>query len=80
MKKREFSFVNEPELDGGFLDSQLSRGELQLSRRIPSLQDIGKVSFHFVRGRNPKKFASALVNFMGKVSFGGPYYYHYSDI
>nr|XP_033508653.1 Golgi to ER traffic protein 4 homolog isoform X4 [Nicotiana tomentosiformis] len=28
--------------------------------------DIGKVSFHFVRGRNPKKFASALVNFMGK--------------
>ncbi|KAL3352437.1 hypothetical protein AABB24_020445 [Solanum stoloniferum] len=28
--------------------------------------DIGKVSFHFVRGKNPKKFASALVNFMGK--------------
>ncbi|XP_060208967.1 protein GET4-like isoform X3 [Lycium barbarum] len=29
--------------------------------------DIGKVSFHFVRGKNPKKFASALVNFMGKI-------------
>ncbi|KAL3322542.1 hypothetical protein AABB24_039910 [Solanum stoloniferum] len=28
--------------------------------------DIGKVSFHFVRGKNPKKFASALANFMGK--------------
>ncbi|KAJ8568385.1 hypothetical protein K7X08_027918 [Anisodus acutangulus] len=28
--------------------------------------DISKVSLHFVRGRNPKKFASALVNFMGK--------------
>ncbi|KAM3320458.1 protein GET4 isoform X1 [Capsicum chacoense] len=28
--------------------------------------DIVKVSFHFVRGRDPKKFASALVNFMGK--------------
>ncbi|MCD7446913.1 hypothetical protein HAX54_018884 [Datura stramonium] len=28
--------------------------------------DMGKVSFHFARGKNPKKFASALVNFMGK--------------
>ncbi|KAL0424891.1 UNVERIFIED_CONTAM: Golgi to ER traffic protein 4 [Sesamum radiatum] len=28
--------------------------------------DMAKVSYHFVRGKNPKKFASALVNFMGK--------------
>lgn len=28
--------------------------------------DMTKVSFHFVRGKNPKKFASTLVNFMGK--------------
>ncbi|XP_030545122.1 protein GET4 isoform X1 [Rhodamnia argentea] len=28
--------------------------------------DMAKVSFHFVRGNNPKKFASTLVNFMGK--------------
>lgn len=32
-----------------------------------SLQDMAKVSAHFVRGGDPKKFASALVNFMGKV-------------
>lgn len=29
---------------------------------------MAKVSFHFVRGNIPKKFASTLVNFMGKVS------------
>ncbi|KAK6933309.1 Golgi to ER traffic protein 4 [Dillenia turbinata] len=28
--------------------------------------DMAKVSSHFVRGKRPKKFASALVNFMGK--------------
>ncbi|KAF9676723.1 hypothetical protein SADUNF_Sadunf08G0032600 [Salix dunnii] len=28
--------------------------------------DMTTVSYHFVRGNNPKKFASALVNFMGK--------------
>ncbi|GAB4852181.1 hypothetical protein Ancab_016372 [Ancistrocladus abbreviatus] len=28
--------------------------------------DITKVAFHFVRGKDPKKFASTLVNFMGK--------------
>ncbi|KAL3506995.1 hypothetical protein ACH5RR_032377 [Cinchona calisaya] len=28
--------------------------------------DMVKVSFHFVRGKNTKKFASTLVNFMGK--------------
>ncbi|XVF83304.1 hypothetical protein PTKIN_Ptkin16aG0476100 [Pterospermum kingtungense] len=28
--------------------------------------DMARVSFHFVRGNNPKKFASTLVNFMGK--------------
>jgi len=28
-----------------------------------------KVSSHFVRGNDPKKFASMLVNFMGKVVF-----------
>lgn len=28
--------------------------------------DMGKVSFHFVRGKNPKKFVSTLINFMGK--------------
>jgi hypothetical protein len=33
-----------------------------------SLQDMARVSYHFVRGNNPKKFASVLVNFMGKVS------------
>lgn len=27
-----------------------------------------KVSFHFVRGGHPEKFAATLVNFMGKVS------------
>ena len=26
-----------------------------------------RVSYHFIRGDNPKKFASILVNFMGKV-------------
>jgi hypothetical protein len=26
-----------------------------------------KVSSHFVRGNDPKKFASMLINFMGKV-------------
>ncbi|GAV91335.1 DUF410 domain-containing protein [Cephalotus follicularis] len=28
--------------------------------------DMAKISFHFVRGKNTKKFASTLVNFMGK--------------
>ncbi|XP_042004939.1 protein GET4-like isoform X1 [Salvia splendens] len=28
--------------------------------------DMSRVTYHFVRGRNPKKFASTLVNFMGK--------------
>ncbi|XVE75327.1 hypothetical protein DITRI_Ditri12bG0085500 [Diplodiscus trichospermus] len=28
--------------------------------------DMAKVSYHFVRGNNPKKFASTLVNFMSK--------------
>ncbi|CAA6654704.1 unnamed protein product [Spirodela intermedia] len=28
--------------------------------------DMAKVSLHFIRGNNPEKFASALVNFMGK--------------
>ncbi|XP_021295865.1 Golgi to ER traffic protein 4 homolog isoform X2 [Herrania umbratica] len=28
--------------------------------------DMARVSYHFVRGNNPKKFASTLVNFMGK--------------
>lgn len=31
------------------------------------LQDMSRVSLHFVRGNNPKKFASTIVNFMGKV-------------
>ncbi|KAK6141098.1 hypothetical protein DH2020_025153 [Rehmannia glutinosa] len=29
-------------------------------------KDMAKVSYHFVRGKDPKKFASTLVNFMGK--------------
>lgn len=33
------------------------------------LQDMTRVSYHFVRGNSPEKFASTLVNFMGKVSF-----------
>lgn len=33
-----------------------------------SMQDMTRVSHHFVRGKNPKKFASILVNFLGKVS------------
>ncbi|KAK9282621.1 hypothetical protein L1049_010839 [Liquidambar formosana] len=32
--------------------------------------DIARVSFHFVRGNHPKKFASTLVNFMGKCYTG----------
>ncbi|KAJ7970391.1 Golgi to ER traffic protein 4-like [Quillaja saponaria] len=28
--------------------------------------DLARVSYHFVRGNNPEKFASTLVNFMGK--------------
>lgn len=28
---------------------------------------MARVSFHFVRGNNPEKFASTIVNFMGKV-------------
>ncbi|XP_031129284.1 Golgi to ER traffic protein 4 homolog [Ipomoea triloba] len=28
--------------------------------------DMGKVSFHFVRGKNPKKFTSTVISFMGK--------------
>ncbi|KAL2234877.1 Golgi to ER traffic protein 4 homolog [Sesamum indicum] len=36
-----------------------------LSSESPEL-DMAKVSYHFVRGKNPKKFASSLVNFMGK--------------
>ncbi|XP_057423180.1 protein GET4 [Lotus japonicus] len=28
--------------------------------------DMNKVTYHFVRGNNPKKFASTLVNFLGK--------------
>lgn len=28
--------------------------------------DMAKVSYHFVRGKSPKKFAATLVNFMGK--------------
>ncbi|RVW22421.1 hypothetical protein CK203_111201 [Vitis vinifera] len=30
--------------------------------------DMSRISLHFVRGNNPEKFASTLVNFMGKVS------------
>ncbi|EAY72669.1 hypothetical protein OsI_00535 [Oryza sativa Indica Group] len=30
------------------------------------MQDMTKVSSHFVRGNDPKKFASMLANFMGK--------------
>ncbi|KAG5557433.1 hypothetical protein RHGRI_007620 [Rhododendron griersonianum] len=29
--------------------------------------DMARVSYHFVRGKHPRKFASMLVNFMGKV-------------
>ena len=29
---------------------------------------MAKVTYHFVRGNNPKKFASTLVSFLGKVS------------
>ncbi|XP_038712160.1 Golgi to ER traffic protein 4 homolog isoform X2 [Tripterygium wilfordii] len=32
--------------------------------------DIGRVSYHFVRGDNPKKFASTLLNFLGKCYTG----------
>lgn len=32
------------------------------------VQDMAKVSFHFVRGGQTEKFATTLVNFMGKVS------------
>lgn len=32
------------------------------------LQDIARVSYYFVRGNNPQKFASVLVNFMSKVN------------
>lgn len=35
---------------------------------LVSVQDMVKVSFHFVHGKSPKNFASTLVNFMGKVS------------
>ncbi|KAG6763580.1 hypothetical protein POTOM_031006 [Populus tomentosa] len=31
--------------------------------------DMTRVSYHFVRGNNPKKFASTIVNFMGKGRF-----------
>lgn len=33
-----------------------------------ALQDMVRVAQHFVRGNNPKEFASTLVHFMGKVS------------
>jgi hypothetical protein len=29
---------------------------------------MNRVTYHFVRGNNPKKFATTLVNFLGKVS------------
>ncbi|RYR61622.1 hypothetical protein Ahy_A04g018812 [Arachis hypogaea] len=32
--------------------------------------DIGKVTYHFMRGNDPKKFASTLVNFLGKCYLG----------
>ena len=32
------------------------------------MQDMAKLTHHFVRGNNPKKFASTLVSFLGKVS------------
>ncbi|GMG99376.1 hypothetical protein Nepgr_001216 [Nepenthes gracilis] len=32
--------------------------------------DMAKVSYHFVRGKNPKKFVYTLVNFMGKCYHG----------
>ncbi|RZS22012.1 hypothetical protein BHM03_00054737, partial [Ensete ventricosum] len=32
-----------------------------------ALQDMTKVSSHFVRGSDPEKFASVIVSFMGKV-------------
>ncbi|GKB75000.1 Golgi to ER traffic protein 4 [Tanacetum coccineum] len=32
--------------------------------------DMARVSFHFSRGRNPNRFASTLVNFMGKCYLG----------
>ncbi|XP_015942469.1 protein GET4 [Arachis duranensis] len=35
--------------------------------------DIGKVTYHFTRGNDPKKFASTLVNFLGKVHTSMPF-------
>jgi len=32
------------------------------------MQDMAKVTYHYVKGNNPKKFATTLVSFLGKVS------------
>lgn len=48
------------------------------------VQDMAKVSFHFVRGGQTEKFATTLVNFMGKVSlflyFFLPFFFFQFDI
>nr|KJB78898.1 hypothetical protein B456_013G025000 [Gossypium raimondii] len=36
------------------------------STELVGFENMAKVSYHFVRGNNPKKFASTLVNFMSK--------------
>lgn len=32
------------------------------------MQDMAKVTYHYVKGNNPKKFATTLVSFLSKVS------------
>lgn len=39
-----------------------------LTQNTSDMQDMARVTNHFVRGNNPKKFASVLVDFLGKVS------------
>ncbi|KAE9467137.1 hypothetical protein C3L33_00956, partial [Rhododendron williamsianum] len=45
---------------GGF------RSMYQSRFRVLTSEDMARVSYHFVRGKHPRKFASTLVNFMGK--------------
>lgn len=45
----------------------------QWTQFTSNMQDMARVTNHFVRGNNPKKFASIILNFMGKVSLISPF-------
>lgn len=54
-----------PRFTVGFLIPSVDK---TLMSCLSVLQDIARVSYHFVRGNDAQKFVSVVVNFMGKVN------------